>query len=301
MAISVLDNARREHIRLDPYPHLVIENALPQEYFERLLACYPDVATVAGGGELENNKLYIRSAEDVIGDPTFDPLWDAFFRHHCSADYYGQVLELWGEVLDKVYPDIVADFGKPLKDFTVGTRHVGGKHNADNQDRDIQMDCQFSVNSEVREVSSVRGPHVDSRYKLFNTLLYFRLPEDDSAGGEFELYRYKAGRYHYDSPRPFDFREVNRLGLRKLEKIPFDVVEKVKSVPYRSNTLVMLLNTPYSIHGVSDRSVTALPRRYVNFLVESYVGRNGGFFAMRPPRWRAAARRLLGRNPAVAA
>ena len=46
-----------------------------------------------------------------------------------------------------------------------------------------------SYNSPVRTPSTVRGPHLDSPFKLFAALLYFRAPEDDSSGGDLEFVR----------------------------------------------------------------------------------------------------------------
>ena len=39
---------------------------------------------------------------------------------------------------------------------------------------------------------------------------------------------------------------------------------------YAPNTLVMWLNTPDALHGVTPRAVTEAPRRYVNFVADCY-------------------------------
>jgi len=39
----------------------------------------------------------------------------------------------------------------------------------------------------------------------------------------------------------------------------------------------MFLNSPVSLHGVSQRSLTQTPRRLVNFLIERYVSPEGLF------------------------
>ena len=46
-------------------------------------------------------------------------------------------------------------------------------------------------------------------------------------------------------------------------------VEPVGTIPYRRNRLVVLVNTPASLHGVSPRGVTSVPRRYINILGEA--------------------------------
>jgi len=53
-------------------------------------------------------------------------------------------------------------------------------------------------------------------------------------------------------------------------------VERVKQVPYSANTLIMWINVPHSLHGVTPRSVTDIPRRYVNFVSESYTLQGNG-------------------------
>jgi hypothetical protein len=42
----------------------------------------------------------------------------------------------------------------------------------------------------------------------------------------------------------------------------------VVSVPYEANTLVLFLNSPNSVHGVTPRPPTPHVRRYINFQVE---------------------------------
>ena len=82
------------------------------------------------------------------------------------------------------------------------------------------MDCQFSINSAVTEVSSVRGPHLDSPNKLFAGLFYMRQQGDTSTGGELDFYRLKNGRW----PRP------------KLSRIAMDHLEHVDRISYSANT-----------------------------------------------------------------
>ena len=61
-------------------------------------------------------------------------------------------------------------------------------------------------------------------------------------------------------------------------------VTRFKTIPYRANTLVMWLNTPRSLHGVSPRPPTDVPRRYINILAESYSLDSDGFFPVRQSR-----------------
>jgi hypothetical protein len=188
------------------------------------------------------------------------------------------VIDLWKDILHTSHPDVEECYGKSLSEFSTGIRQPGDTKNPANLVADIQLDCQFGVNSPVRQATSVRGPHTDSRYKLFAALLYFRKPGDNSRGGELELYRYRDGRLNYRPGMPIRRDFIREAGVRALNVIDPALVERVRTFIYEPNTLIMWLNMPYSVHGVSPREPTDWERRYVNFLGESYVGKRDGFF-----------------------
>ena len=64
-------------------------------------------------------------------------------------------------------------------------------------------------------------------------------------------------------------------------------------MPYRANTLVLFSNSPAAIHGVTPRSVTQAPRRYMNFLGECYRGRADDFFVAVNPNLPYVLRKFL--------
>ena len=278
MVHSILELADRSQIRDTPYPMLILENALPEAYYAELEASYPSLAFVAGQAQLENNKIYLKPAAEILENPDVPSIWRDFMAFHCSADFFHQVIEFWGDWIERLYPTLEQNFGKPLRDFTLDLRRPGKHDNPENRSADVMMDCQLGMHSPVTEPSSARGPHVDNRAKLFAALLYFRHAEDDSSGGDLELYRLKG--------RPYP--------KRRMTKIDAKYVEHVDTVRYAANKLVMWPNSGYSIHGVSPRSITDRPRRYVNFLGECYRGRRDDFFTALPSQ-RFSVRGLLDR------
>lgn len=285
---SILARATPADIRLDPFPHIVIRDALPAALYGTLAECYPDITEVAGKGPLKNNTLYLKSALEVIDNPVFPQVWREFFAYHCSRAFYLEVVALWRSVIEHNLPFIATNRNKPLDAFTCGIRRSGASENPDNLREDMQLDCQFGVNSPVHKVTSVRGPHVDSRFKLFAGLLYFRAAGDDSTGGELELYRYRDPALRYHSDRPIDAEFVQQMQGKALNRIEAGLVEKTEIITYEPNTFVMWLNTPHSVHGVSPRGRTNWPRRYVNFLGESYDSAGNGYFAIKKRRHRWA-------------
>ena len=110
--------------------------------------------------------------------------------------------------------------------------------------------------------------------------MYFRDADDDSVGGALEQYRYTDPRLHYRPGRAVDRKSFVGMSAQDLSSVPEGDVEKVSSVPYGANVLVMWLNTPYALHGVSPRHPTAWTRKYVNFIGESFAGDGAGFFQM---------------------
>ncbi len=257
MTVSILDRATPGDIRRQHFPHIVIENALPEDTFADLAASFPATDIVANPGELENNKAYRCPAAAVLENPSISPAWKDFFAYHCSEAFFAEVMAFWGADIERAFSKAALRLGKPLARMSSGLRHLGRVDNPQNHGRDIRMDCQFVINSPVREVSSVRGPHLDVPEKLYAALLYFRVPGDEAEGGDLDLFRL----------------------------LPDRRIERFDTVRYAANTLMMWINTPLGIHAVTPRAVTDIPRRYINFLGETYGLPGGGFHGhFEPPR-----------------
>lgn len=277
MVHSVLERAASARRGEAGLPYLVIENALPADYYEVLAACYPKVASFADPNAVPSNKAFRLPAVRTQDDPAVPPLWRAFIAHHTSAAFFQELVRLWAPEIERFYPDFAGNFGRLPQDFSVGLRQPGKEMSPANREHDAVLDCQPSINTPVRKASSVRGVHLDSRFKLFAGLLYFRRPDDDGSGGNLEFYRLKPGGSL--TPRTWRIAPEN--------------VERVDTIPYRANTLVLFLNTPQSIHGVSPRGVTRVERRYVNFLAECYRGRRHDYLVPREP-WQGEVVRRAG-------
>ena len=265
MTESVLARIDPGRIKFEPFPHLHISEALDPAYYAALAEAFPSMEQVAGEKPMGNNTAHLLSAKDVVEDPAIPAIWREFFSYHCSTVFFRELLRFWASALEREYPGLEARFGKPLEMLSTGMRYKSWEKTPENLKADMMLDCQFGINSPVTAPCSVRGPHVDKPHKLFAGLLYFRRPDDASTGGDLGLYRLRTERYYHDG----------RLDVRP------NFVEQVAEVPYRPNTLIMWLNTPRSLHGVSPRSVCAVPRRYVNLLAECYTLATDGFFQVK--------------------
>lgn len=231
MDFSVLQNFNDDCLHLNPFPYICIENALPTDLYERLAAEYPENILEDGPKSFSD----FRYCQEDFSSEYITPLWKEFVDFHTSKEYKDQLINALLPGLQKYYPDIVEKYLKS----EVCLRHetVQGA---------LRLEVQFVMNSP--DTRSIRTPHLDQARELFACLFYCKKPEDTSTGGDLIVYKKKTD--------PFVFNK-GRIA-------PVDQIEEVTRVPYKANTLVAFLNTPDSIHGVSQRIDPTIIRRYVN-------------------------------------
>jgi hypothetical protein len=251
--LSILSNAQKSDLVLEPYPHLVIENALDADVFAELEATFPADDIVVDGRPVRDT-WFDYPACKVVKDERITPLWREFFRYHTSAAFFRELVALAGDALRKLNPDLESRIGRPLEEFIVGMR-PGGRGDPLAPGADVSMECQFYVNY-TRQPRTVRGPHVDRPSELFAALLYFRRPEDESQGANLEIC--EATRPIYPTDRSVRIAELPA-------EVDAAAVKTVGIAPYRANTLALFLNSPRSIHAVAPRTPTPLTRRHINF------------------------------------
>jgi hypothetical protein len=243
---SVLAKARAVDIAEDPFPHLVVPDALDASLYERLAREFPPAAVVIDGREVVSNRGYHYRAAKALDDPRVSPLWRSFIARHVSRDFFREVVALFGPQIRALHPGLEHRLGAPLDELATGVRAL-------DEGYDVGMECQFTYGTPVDRPSRSIGPHLDRPVALYAGLLYLRHDRDDSTGGDLELYRFKGPR---------------RAFIGNGRTVPDEDVECVRRVEYRRNTLVFLLHSPESLHGVTPRSVTPYPRLHVNLVAE---------------------------------
>lgn len=229
---SLLKKARSADVVTDPFPHLVIRQALDTSLYERLAAEFPSDEIMMKGKTPGNNKKHFYGACSVLTDERISPAWRNFFKYHVSNHFYQEILRLFNRPVRERFPELERRLGKKLKRLRTGIRRM------DESVAEALLDCQFGINSPVLDQSStVRGPHIDGPDTLYQCMLYFR-EEHDNAGGDLELYRFKDG---------IDLSTITP------KAIDSSLVSKAATVPYEKNTLIVFLNSPRSLHGVSPQ------------------------------------------------
>lgn len=123
--LSILSNARPADVLLDPYPHLVIRNALAPEVFSELEAQFPPDGLVVNRRLPVKDTWYDYPACSVTRDEKISPLRREFFAYHVSREFYAELAALLGRPIRQTYPDLEARLGKPLEELKVGMRPGG--------------------------------------------------------------------------------------------------------------------------------------------------------------------------------
>ena len=242
-APRLLSNLQPGDILDTPYAHYATANVVAPEVYAALEAGFPSLEMILNGRNAGSNQAVRMTVKQVLNDRRISPLWREFFEYHTSRDYWRDVVRLFGDRFRRAFPSLEERVGRRYEDWRVVPRGFAGE-------ADIHLDCQFVMNTPVTEVSSVKTPHVDLCDKIFSALFYFRDAADNTAGGDFEIYRWRR------SPRFIKHRSLTRD------------VEMVEIVKYEANAYACFLNSEQAVHGVSPRGITNVPRRYINFIAE---------------------------------
>ena len=242
---SVLNNEHNIKFVDTPYPYLIIDNALPKKYYEKLNQAFPPYDKIIkddiiNGGEYKDNFPYRCNASKSLSDNEIPKIWREFVDFHTSFQFVEDFYSIFNNSINKLYPD---SRGKLPNENNTGIRFTGNHY--------FNLDCQFVVNTPTKGETSVIQPHMDNPKEFYAALLYMRDKNDDSVGGNITTYSFKG--------------EPSFYGKSRVRKEKVNLIEEIE---YKENRLVMFLNTPKSIHGVSKRGETNHYRKYINIIGE---------------------------------
>jgi hypothetical protein len=232
MNLSVLQ--KKPKLILEPYPHFVIEDALPQEVYEQLEKEWP-TEQLLSTEPFDSGICYRLKADEMLKPKKVSNLWKEFTEYHTSMEFYKHMTGVFG--------DLVPHF----EDLTLSPRGW------DTGNDKIGTDCQTVMHKPINYSS--RTAHIDNPREIYAALLYMPYKEDQSTGGEFQIHE------THDT-----ISEVNKNGGREVKEKAGEIV---KTIPYKANTLVVFCNnSTRCVHSVSARKNAVLHRRSVNIIAE---------------------------------
>ena len=283
--LSVLKKFNASNLKLKPYPHIVINNALDEEIYKKLENEFPSNETI---NELDNSN-YDLSQQNVrlqsnsinaLESKKIPDLWKLFIEYHTSREFFNEVRKAFGKNIIDNFDNIVNKMKekniKNVQDLTLGKRNE--------KNYDLQMDCQIGINTPCTQKSHVIGPHIDNLNEIYAGLFYMKSKEDKGSGGDLEIYETKK---KYKNLKKFKeiikFRpKIDKIinGRKYVAKREFfpDDVKVIKKIKYEKNTFVIFLCDINSIHGVSKRDINPISRRLINIICESYNKNNNTRF-----------------------
>lgn len=252
---SLNEAVERSEIIPEPFPHIVVDDTLPEDRFRTLSMEYPPLARFVGEAEYRENFRYNLFAHQLLSGDCPDSV-RSFVQAQTSYSFYATVLQKFRNY----YVELL---GEERYTALLSPQRVGLRKRDTFADYDVLMDSTFAVNTPNRDGNtSVRGPHIDKLFKLYAGLYYLRREDDDSQGGDLELYVYRRRAYQIAGNDASSTCEGARIEID-----PRDL-EKVAVIEYRANRLVLYPNSVHAIHGVSVRGKADVERRLITLVAD---------------------------------
>ncbi len=237
---SVLQNKSKMIYSFNTFPYLIIDDALPVDLYNKLKSTFPSNKKIIGQNEYKENYAYRYNANNSLNDPEISNEWKEFIKYHTSFDFLNDFYEVFGKSIKKIY--------KVEKEKLFNQNNIGVRFQKQSR---FNLDCQFVINTPTQGDTSVIEPHLDNPVEFYAALLYMKDDDDDSRGGNLTTYTFKDKPSFYGKSRVRD-----------------DKINLIEEIEYKKNRLVMFLNSPYSLHGVTKRSKTTNYRKYINIIGE---------------------------------
>jgi len=264
--MNLLSRATLSDVRLVPFPHLVVCEALEPKVYAALASSFPSSDIIAGTRILDQsvgNRRYSMPAWPLMLRNDVSPVWKHFLERHTSAEFFQAVVTMFEGQWD-------SRIAERLK--AAAPHSPGLLYRDDYRNNTVLADARIEINSPVgSSASSPRGAHLDTPNRLYSGLFYLRDEADDSIGGELELFRWKS--------EPIE--AIDRFEL------PADRLERVATIPYRPNQFVLFPQSIFALHGVGIRHPTPHMRRYVFITAEI----EEDWLMARPPEFSLSADR----------
>jgi hypothetical protein len=163
-SLSVLQNARKSDVKQTPFPHIVLDHALPAEIYAELVRTFPPLIFM-GIFKNSNNRRWNYAHRQARRNFLISRLWRDFLAYHSSQEFFNEVRELFYDGFHTLYPDRY-----PSLEAVRATR-AGARSIDDFKSKDILLEAMISGNTPVTQASSVRTTHVDAGDKLYSGLL----------------------------------------------------------------------------------------------------------------------------------
>ena len=251
--LSLLQNFNKSNFYNNPFPHVIIENALPEDIYNELQKSTPN--DLISQSDLEKNNFRINILLDQLKNDTKYKMWHDFLSFHSSIDFYEEFISIFKDSINELYPNLINEQKKKiLKKDSI--KMLNNRESAYIKKGETLLTSNYGCNTPVKVPTSVVEPHLDNSNKFYFGLFYLRPEDDKSEGGDLEIYKWKD---NYSN-----FKKKNILFVKKWINI-YDHVTQVKKLVYKKNCVIFGLNCIDSLHGVTIRQKTNYIRQFTYF------------------------------------
>ena len=248
----------KKNFYLEPFPHLIIEDALSKNMYKVLCDNFPKPPKKL---ELYDNTILYINDTNIYDNKDEHAYWTQILKYLASPEYFFKLFEIFKEQLIKKYP-------KKFKTHEL-TNKLSIKDSEEKIDSKIAPVSSIMFYSPVKKTGipkKLNGNkleiHCDAANKLFTSILYFRDKNDKSLGGELLLHTWKF-------KLPFEIKKIiltRRLHFINsiIRNFQFLFIKKKKSVKYKANCLVIFFGNEDSLHSVNVREKGSPVRRSIH-------------------------------------
>ena len=263
MNLSPLQNFKKEDFYLKPYPHLVIENALPNDLYDELCEKFPKMNEKQSTFE---NTIFTLLSEDIQKSNEIDVLWKNFIKQYSSQTFYDETIEIFGQNILNVYKNHFSKI-EDLKKLTI----ENSQENQKKKSTDLYLNGNIMYYTEVKKDGIPKKDsegklrvHSDGPNKFITSLMYFKDKSDitENMGGDLAI-------HHWRFPIPFFIKKIilaknDNFINSIIRHFQFIFIGLTKKITYKPNTFVMFLGSIDSLHSVTSRKKGSPVRRNVH-------------------------------------
>ena len=105
---SVLQNKSNIQLRTNPFPYFIIDNALPEDLYNKLDKEFPKFEKIIkndlGTNEYKENTAYRYNASRSLVDNDISEDWKNFISYHTSSEFTDELFDIFAEPISKSLP-----------------------------------------------------------------------------------------------------------------------------------------------------------------------------------------------------
>lgn len=235
--------------------YIIIDNFLEQDDYLILFKYFPSI-------ELFNNSKKITNKISTDGKPKNK----LSFELNDSNPNYSKLSINFRNIIEKNFNE---KFVKILiKKFNMETLFKNksiGFHTKSKTDFSFVIQC--SINPIINnDTCPIRRIHLDGNEQLLTGLLYFRYDNDNSIGGDLDLYEYKNDDIRNKYTKLGRNKFNNSMNDRRINaKSDSNELKKIKTKKFKTNSCIFWKNSIDAIHSVTDRINAKHTRQYISF------------------------------------